>query len=162
MTVSARKAKVFLWTSLKITGTHMLTSCIVSSASPLLLFHLHSSPGHGVMTFHNYCYSCNSRLPLFYIPEVERCFHCFLLRYNHSRNTVVRTKNSERLIESYNTLRNDAPHTFMHCSCGWIFRAKRNEWHRKMMHMGKIDRGFTAIEAYKFLMVVACSFCHLQ
>jgi len=27
---------------------------------------------------------------------------------------------------------------------------------------GKIDRGFTAIEAYKFLTVVSCTFCQLQ
>ena len=30
------------------------------------------------------------------------------------------------------------------------------------MHMGKIDRGFAAIEAYKFLTVVSCTVCQLQ
>lgn len=30
------------------------------------------------------------------------------------------------------------------------------------MHMGKTDTGFTAIEAYKFLTVVSCTFCQLQ
>jgi hypothetical protein len=30
------------------------------------------------------------------------------------------------------------------------------------MHMGKIDRGFTEIEAIKFLTVVSYTFCQLQ
>jgi len=91
MAVSARKAKVLLWTSMKMTGTHLLTSFLVFSAAPLLLLHQHSSPGQGVITFHNYCYSCNSssRLSLFYIPEMSCCFRCFFLRYNYSRNIVV-------------------------------------------------------------------------
>ena len=145
MTISVRKAKVLLRTSMKITGTHMLTSLVASSASPLLPFHLYFSPGQRVMTFHNYCYSWNSRLPLFCIPEVSCCFHCFFLGNNRS----------ERLIASHNTLRIDASDTLMHFSCGWIFGTRRNESPRKM------DRGFTVTESYKFLTVVSSTFCQL-
>lgn len=63
----------------------------------------------------------------------------------------VRTKNSERLIESYNTLRNDALDTFMHCSCGWIFRTKRNEWHRKLRIWGKLIEVSLRLKHINFL-----------
>jgi hypothetical protein len=162
MTISARKTKVLLWTSMKITVTHMLTSFLVFTLSPLLLFHHHSSTGQGVMTFHNYYYSCNSRLPLFYIPECHVAFTIFSSDIIGLGILWVRTKNYERLIDSYNTLKNDARDTCMHCSCRWIIRPEENDWCRKMMHMWKIDRGFTAVEAYKFLTVFSCTFCELQ
>jgi len=50
------------------------------------------------------------------------CFHCFSSDIIILAILWVRTKNSERMKESYNTLRNDAPDTFRHCSMWVNFR----------------------------------------
>lgn len=163
MAVSARKAKVLVWTSMKMTGTHMLTSFLVFSAASLL--HLHIPHLTKVWWHFIIIVTAVTVAVGYHYFTFQKCHVAFAV---FSSDIIIlgilwfRTKKSERLIESDNTLRNDVPDTFMHCSCGWIFGTRRNEWRRKMMHMGKTDRGFTAIEAYKFLTVVSCTFCQLQ